>query len=311
MFVTLIVVFIVLIPVILSKSLGYRINELWDISSWTKTGGIYLHSSVNNAKIYLDDEFIESNGVLIRNTFVQDLIPDRTYKIVVQKEGLYDWRKTLSVYPGIVTEANVLMLPEEIELSAVFPYEDALGVGTTTPPRLISGVTSTTTNPGYAELVDLFAAEDTDAVGTTDTETSTTTEDIPDYFVSLGIKSLDTLDNLIISGDQAAWLSNGNVLINWTDSVKVPPYYYCLTPNDCRNQLIVDWEEDIQKFNLLPGRDDVLIVLVNDGIYAVEIDDRSDRNIQPVYLGANLKFEINENDEVVVLDNGVFYELGL
>ena len=61
----------------------------------------------------------------------------------------------------------------------------------------------------------------------------------------------------------------------------------------------------------MPGRNDVWIVLVQDGIYAVEVDSRSKRNIQPIYLGKDLDFRLDGSGNLIVKDKGSFIELDL
>ncbi len=318
-FITLMVVFVLAAPVILAKSLGYKIEQLDDIFTLVKTGGIYLHSDITNAQIYLDDKYVEKNGLLLRNTLIQSLKPEKTYHVVVKKEGMNSWEKTLMVYPSVVSEARVLMLPVEVKTTAVYPFLDKDGIGTTTPQTFVSTQNGIPTNLEYLELQKLFIEATSTPIAVTKpskkissaTTTSTTTKTIPDYFIKLGIADPDSLKNLIVSGDQVSWLSNDNVAVNWVSDNNIQPYYYCLDLTNCRTLINVDLEKPVISFDFLQGRDDALIVLHDNGLYAVEIDDRSERNIQPIYLGKDLKFEINSRDQIVVLDSEIFYKIEL
>lgn len=311
------IVFVVVAPFVVFRSLGYRFGQLGELFTWIQTGGIYIHSNINNATVYLNDEYVESSGLWLRNTLMQDLEPGRSYEVVVQKPGLQDWRKTLPVYPSLVTEARVLMMPVDVEADAVYPYIDVSGVGTTTP--IVSTSTGVMVEPvaEYLTLVALFAASSTDADGDTTPadvaggSLATTTENVPEYFHRLGVVDPTSLQNVIIDGDQVSWLSRGDVLVHWVDENKIPPYYYCISTTECRSKIVLNWDSDIIAFNFLPGRDDVLVVLVDDGLYAVEVDDRSARNIQPIYLGKDLQFRIDDRDRIIVSDGGVFYILDL
>ncbi len=328
-FLVLLLVFILLAPVILAKSFGYKLEQLDDIFTLVKTGGIYLHSDVTNAQIYLDDEYVEKNGLLLRNTLIQSLRPEKTYHVAVRKDGMNGWNKELVVYPGVVTEASVLMLPIEIKKTPAYPFIDENGVGTTIPQTIITDKEILPTNTEYLNLQELFdesiissenivnqkkqipAKKVLGDTITDVTKTPTTTEaiKIPEYFVRLGISDPDALVNLIVKGDQVLWLADGNVFINWISENNSPPFFYCLDLTNCRTTIIIDWEKDIESFDFLPGRDDVLVVLNQDGIFAVEMDDRSDRNIQPLYIGNDLKFKIDRRDQIIVLDSDIFYKL--
>ncbi len=317
-FIVLVLIFLVTAPFILAKSLGYKFEQLDDIFTLVKTGGIYIHSDVVSAEIYLDGDYVENNGLLLRNSLIQGLKPEKTYHVLIKKEGMNSWEKDLVVYPGVVTEASILMLPVEIKKVAVFPFTDKNGLGTTTPQTFISIQNKIPTNAEYLGLQEMFeekTATTTESASQitksklATTTASTTPIEIPEYFTRLGISDPDSLKNLIVKADQVLWLENGNVSVNWVSLNNTAPYYYCFDLTNCRTNISVDLEKEIEKFDFLMGRDDVLIVLTEDGIYAVEIDDRSTRNIQSIYLGKNLKYKINSRDQIIVLDSGVFYKL--
>ncbi|NCS99111.1 hypothetical protein GW764_02890 [Candidatus Parcubacteria bacterium] len=324
------IVFVILAPILLANSFGYQWEKIEDVFTFVKTGGIYVASDISGVQIYVDDEYIKDSGLFIKNTLIQDLKPDTTHTIVAQKEGRHDWRKTLPVYESLVTEAKLLMLPTEIEKREIFPFEIE-GVGTTTPSEdaiqssevdddfLVDGYIPT--NPLYKELVNSFSDRVVDVYSTstkvTDDEIptlgeepiSTSTEEIiPEYFTDLGIENPNDLENLIITSNQISWLENGDIKLIWVNDEK-PPYYYCFDLNDCETEITIDWQDEILKFDFLPGRSDVFVAMIADGIYAVEADGRSDRNIQPIYLGSDLDFNKSIRDQIVVKDDLVFYEM--
>jgi hypothetical protein len=363
-------VFLILVPMVLASSFGYRISSLGDVLTLIKTGGIYIHSDINNTEIYINDKYYKQSGRILRNTLISDLSPNKTYKVVIQKEGYNDWRKELLVYPSLVTESAILMLPSEIETEQIFPYEDDDGNGTTTAP-VANDVVSDDPKGLYTEeyfMADIMffdekrlAEFDIDELGddlinrlidsgleidlidsesesALDTESelgldladedslnaTSTEEEKPDYFEVLGleVESLDDLENLREKNEQIAWLEDGNVIVGWRDLNKTQHYYYCLFsefgPDDegygeteCRTKITVDWEDQIKYFEFLPGRDDVLVVLTYSGVYAVEIDDRSERNIQPIYVGEGLQFRISDDLGFVVKDGKDLYRIDL
>jgi len=137
---------------------------------------------------------------------------------------------------------------------------------------------------------------------------ATSTKEIPEYFVKLGIDNPDELDNLIINNDELTWIQNGDVLIHWIGSIDKIPYYFC-NFKECKEKITLDWETDILKFDFMPNRKDVLLVLNNEGLWVVEVDDRSSSNIFPIYLGEGIDFIVNEQNKILVLDSNIFYEL--
>jgi hypothetical protein len=52
----------------------------------------------------------------------------------------------------------------------------------------------------------------------------------------------------------------------------------------------------------------LLIVALSEGLFVVEIDDRSSQNIQTIILGKNLDFRLDGNDILYVKDDiRIFY----
>ncbi len=300
----LFVVFLAISPFILYYSFGYRFD---DELGFVETGGVYIHSDVSNTQVFVNGEYFKNNGVLLKNTLIQKLDPKKIHTIDVIKDGYHSWHKDLPVVEGLVTEASALMLPIKIDTLAIYPYFDEEGNGTTT--KTVEGK-DLVENPTFIEMVELFEEAVATTTASVDSATSTTdiVVEVPDYFLKLGIEDTTKLNNLIERGDQVAWLDNGNIVMYWIGEKDSIPFYYCV-PLECRDSLKLDWETNIARFDFLPDRNEVALVLNPDGLWAAEMDDRSERNIQPVYLGADIDFRINENDRIVVSDGGVFFEL--
>ncbi|MCF7816149.1 MAG: hypothetical protein K9M10_00750 [Candidatus Pacebacteria bacterium] len=66
--------------------------------------------------------------------------------------------------------------------------------------------------------------------------------------------------------------------------------------------------QDIREFNFFPGSTDLVVVALANGIYVVEIDDRSWQNAQPLILGDNLRMYI-ENGNIYVYDGELIYQV--
>lgn len=303
----LFVIFLILAPLILYRSFGYKIDELRGV---IKTGGIYIHSDLSSSEIFVDGKYFKNNGVLLKNTLVQDLDPLTVHKIEMHKEGYHSWIKELSVAEGLVTEAVSMMLPIEMTKTEILPYIDSTGAGTTT--AMVGGV-KLVKNATFTEMQTLFDLVKATTTAKTVTKASTTVststkEVVPKYFTELGIADPSLLKNLIVKGEEISWLDNGNVLINWIGKKDATPFYYCIL-SDCRKQISLDWKTEILRFDFMPNKNHILLVLNSEGLWAVEIDDRSDRNIQPIFVGNKLDFRINENNRIVILQNGSFFEL--
>jgi hypothetical protein len=313
----MLVVFFTVGPMILAYSVGIRLSDLSETFSWVQTGGIYVHSDVSNVEVFVDGKYMKSGGLIIRNTLVQNLKADMAHLVEVHKDDYHSWIKKLPVKESMVTEGRVLMLPKEIDAFAVYPFldENNLGVATSS--------IETIENPEYLELEILFGlASSTDDETLADrladridvfgddlsTTTASSTLNIPEYFIELGIEDPESLENLLVFNNEVAWLEEGDIVMYWIGKEGEEPFYYC-DFEECRDDFELDWDDDIFSFDFLPGREDVWVVLNKDGVWAVEVDDRSVRNVQPIYMGQDLDFRINSNNRVTVLNDGIFYEL--
>jgi len=308
------ILFILVAPVIVLYSLGYTFDEEFTIQ---KTGGIFIHSDVANTSVFVDKDFFKSNGIFIRNTLIQDLVPNKRYLIEVHKEGYQSWIKEIYVYPSIVSEGSVLMLPNEFEKRQIFKFIDEDGIATSTP--IVKNQTKAN-NPEFITISDLFASSTkvvSEKVTQTATSTASTTtkqkSKLELFFESLKIKDYTKLKNLIVNGEEASWIEAGNIKLYWMDDVVSIPYYYCNGEEErvCSNEIILDWSDDIKKFEYLPGRNDVWIVLTRHGIYAVEVDGRTQRNIQTIYKGENVDFRLTQTDRLIIKEGNSFFEINL
>ena len=97
--------YLTLLPIILSYSLGYHIDFHKLIIY--KTGILSLRSTPSGASIYINGKLIPD----ITPARIEELRPG-TYSIEIKREGLFSWQKELAVRPNMVTRAeNILLFP--------------------------------------------------------------------------------------------------------------------------------------------------------------------------------------------------------
>jgi hypothetical protein len=66
--------------------------------------------------------------------------------------------------------------------------------------------------------------------------------------------------------------------------------------------------QDIQAFDFYLGSTDFILLVIQNGIYVVEVDDRSWQNAQPLIRGTNLRMYI-ENGNIYVYDGDLIYQM--
>ncbi|MBI1888664.1 MAG: hypothetical protein HYS15_01900 [Candidatus Spechtbacteria bacterium] len=114
--------FVVVTPVIIAYSQGYRID--FAHARIVETGALYLEPRPAPADLYLNGKLRKRSNVLFQNIFVSNLLP-RAYHIEIKKEGYVTWGKNLSVSPRLVTELkNILLFKNQYTPSVIFQYAE-------------------------------------------------------------------------------------------------------------------------------------------------------------------------------------------
>lgn len=322
----LVIVFIIGTPLLIGYSKGYRLDDALGL---IQTGGIYLHSDVSNASVYIDDEFVKSNGTFLKNTLIQNLLPNRYYTVRMEHPRHQSWVKVLRVRPNLVTEARVMMLPNvfvwrHIQATSTLEIEqeteDVEVVSTTTEERLTQEVP----NPEYVELTEFFSEDRPQfsvevATSTYEfirgerfaTTTTVLVTQFPEWLAERASTS-NLYEKEMVRERQGvvAWLEGGDLFAIWGREDDSPPYFFC--EENCVEQLAINWVEPILRYDFFPNRNDVVILLSERGLYAVELDNRSERNIQTILEEPNLAdFRLFSDGTLVVLGEGEYIETTL
>ena len=105
--------FFVILPVLLSYSLGYRID--YRAMKVYKTGIIFINSKPNGASIYINDKLFDG----VTPAQIEELKPG-SYKVKVRREGFYPWEEELVVRPNMVTKAeSIILFPVMQEMNKI------------------------------------------------------------------------------------------------------------------------------------------------------------------------------------------------
>src|SRR3989344_5344325 len=111
-----VIVFVIVAPLLIAYSQGLR----YDFATMkiVRVGAIAIDSNPEDSEIVVDGKFIgERTPEVLRG-----LIPNRQYKIEVQREGYHWWYKTLTVEPQRITAARgIHLFPSELTFEKVGP----------------------------------------------------------------------------------------------------------------------------------------------------------------------------------------------
>ncbi|MCX6724362.1 MAG: hypothetical protein NT155_04345 [Candidatus Staskawiczbacteria bacterium] len=109
--------FLIIAPILVLHSIGYRFDlEKMKI---TATGGIYVRTFPAPERVVIDSKILEKPGMFSNSVFTQNLLPD-LHTVLIEKNGYYDYVKTLPVKGKEVTKLeNVLLFKKNIKFDVV------------------------------------------------------------------------------------------------------------------------------------------------------------------------------------------------
>lgn len=108
----LFVLFCFIVPVALLFAAGWRYKAGIGL---VRTGGIFVSVPYSGATISLDGTLVGESGFLNHRLYLSDLAPS-AYVVRVEKEGYRTWDKVLVVEPTLVTDAQALLVPQEVSV---------------------------------------------------------------------------------------------------------------------------------------------------------------------------------------------------
>ncbi len=281
-FIFFLLIFFVGAPLFIFDAKGYRLNWTGVLNVF-QTGGVYIGTDQSGIDIYVNHVLVRKTSIVQKGIFVQDLKPG-TYTITVSKAGLQSWNKTLKVFPEIVTEARTFLIKSNPELIEIPRYLRVQSSTPTTSPRNIL-----TKNPEYDILNAFFAPLTSKTV-----------------LMQFGTTSLDSkaLGNIFVKNDI------GKLRILWMGDPDSVPNYFCENTT-CKSQITIKAASKILFFDFFPGRNDLIVLRLENGIYVSEIDDRSTQNIQQIVSGPGFDFRIKDGKSIYLKKEARIYQVSL
>jgi len=112
-----IILFLILAPITILYSVGYRLD--WNPLKITQTGGLFFQVLPNSAEIFLDSKFKKTTDFFFGSSLIDNLLPKK-YSVSIRKDGYYSWEKQLEVKEKMVTAVeNILLLPQNPDLTTI------------------------------------------------------------------------------------------------------------------------------------------------------------------------------------------------
>jgi len=259
-----VIAFFVISIVVIFYAKGDILTDGWDL---LKTGGIYVDNAPIGSNVSINSKFKDNISFFQRIILIKNLRPG-TYKVLVEKEGYNSWTKTIKVIGNIVSDANVFILSKEPVLKEIPMY-----LSTTTKEK----------NEEYWNINNLFASS-TKIVSKKVVATSTI-----DFKGNLGTKY-----SPIMNGKLGIWKEDNKIFIGWFGKEDYQPNYFC-DQKDCKDKLLVyTFPSSPSKIDFFPGRDDVVIGVWGGDVFAVQVEENSEKAAQFIYHGTKPDFLIRD-----------------
>lgn len=134
-------------------------------------------------------------------------------------------------------------------------------------------------------------------------------ENMPYYYCAAPFESLkETQERKIESKDRVPGLDS-IVVKKITDISLEEGSQTVATTTECIPEIRIDrkWQT-VKYFDFFPGSTDFVLMVLEDGVYMVEVDNRSWQNVQPILLGKGLTARV-DGGKVIVFDGTQFYEM--
>ncbi len=285
LFLLFFVVFLVGFPILLFYSAGYTIDEAFDLSP---RGGIYVFTSEPNTSIFVGNELKSRSSFFNREILIDGLKADR-YLVLAANDLYWPWAKFVSVSEGIVEPLFPLLVPKVIEAEEVLE-EDG----------------------DYEDVVELFenSASATYIFGATTTVTVRATSTSGQANNGRLITTVEDAFEPLLRRRVTVWLEGNTVFSEWIGNDNAAPRYFCVD-GVCTNPVpIFSSLVPIRHMDFYPSRNDAIILALDNGVYAVEIDRRTYQNFYPLYRGQEPDFRIYRN-QVYIQDGDYLVRLNL
>ncbi len=278
-----VLIFLIGFPVLVFYSTGYTIDDAFGLSV---RGGIYVFMPEPNTSVFIENELKATSGFFNKEAFIDHLKPDK-YLVLVTNDDFWPWAKFVDV--------------QSYEVEALTPF---------LVPKVIEAEEIPATSEDYKDTVALFAAKPVSKV--TGAQTPNT------------LKAQSTSTSEVITRRKVKiWLDDDSIFAQWLGENDAAPEYYChpavvgpvtLSKKPamvCTDPLLVFHSAvPIRRIDFYPYRDDAIMLALDNGVYAVETDNRMYQNFYPVYRGQQPDFRINKN-QVYIKDTDYYALLNL
>ena len=103
-------------------------------------------------------------------------------------------------------------------------------------------------------------------------------------------------------GFASLFVEDGKIVTQW-EGEGASPQYYCVNDAACKEHVALSFDAELRDLAFYPGRNDLALLAIQNGIFTLELDNRGTQNFQPVYRGTRPRMLLK--DGVVYLKEGL------
>ncbi len=269
------IAFMIIAPIVLLYAHGDILGTGWTL---LPTGGIFINSAPSGSSIFLNNKPKETTSFFSKSVVIKSL-RSGNYEISVTKDGYNSWSKKISVLNNFVSDANVFMLQEKVEIRDIEKYL----------------ASSTKKNPEYVDIAAVFSK-----VATTTKNISTSTIDFK--------SNLGTKHSPIMNGKIGLWREGYKIYAQWFGREEIAPRYFCDMENCTKMIEVIDLGDFPMRFNFLSEYPGVVVIALNEKIFAIQIENNPEKKEQIIFSGINPDFRIS-NGSLYIKDGIHFSEV--
>lgn len=246
----LVLFFVVILPIVILYTSGYRLVQTKDGEAvLTTTGGMYVAVFSEDVDLYIDNEVPNDRRPFSSAFYVQGFDPN-VYTVHTQGEGVETWVKNIPVYPHIVTQAFTFNMPRTPVVRLITEWNDESGntivdssVATTSTPLAFATTTndvvrrstqSTSTllqNPEYVFFEELFASTSADRRVLEEIR-QLKSQHIEDFAFSSDMPEIviptTSATSTVASSEIRLSVEAGEVYATWLGDERDIPHYFCV-----------------------------------------------------------------------------------
>lgn len=288
--------FLILLFPVLLYSLGYGITGDFTIS---KTGGIYIKSSVSGAAVMVNGK-TKHTSLLGYSAIIKNLIPGN-YNVLVEKDGYWKWEKVLRADAEAVTSRNALLISKNISGRIIPP-----------PPLLTKEGIGEVKTPPYPSIKKYWKLSSGDFLILGEDKKFYKNRDplengaLPEEAQSTLAKSENSIfidrDQRIIFWEgrniDSLWIGDIDAMPQWQGEKEIGVF---TSPPGSKILAVLPY----------PGWPDYLITAFSNGVFALDMDSSDKQNIFPIYKGKMPEIVSIESGKLILKDDGNFIEIEL